>query len=49
MKCQACALAEEDQLWACEVMGCSSPHPLQNAVFFYCGVYLCLRGGDKHC
>ena len=39
---------EETQLWEMGMMGAHSPVALQNAVFFYCGVYFCLRGGDKH-
>ena len=39
---------EETQLWEMGMMGAHSPVALQNAVFFYCGVYFCLRGGDEH-
>ncbi len=39
---------EEERLWASGVMGTSTPESLLNAVFFYCGIYLCLRGGDEH-
>ncbi|XP_011406856.1 PREDICTED: uncharacterized protein LOC105314397 [Amphimedon queenslandica] len=39
---------EENLLLDMGVLGVHSPVALQNAVFFYCGVYLCLRGGDEH-
>ena len=29
-------------------MGKSTPSSLQNAIFFYCGVLFCLRGGAEH-
>ena len=40
--------AEEEQLWASGAIGTETPEALQNAVFFYCGIYLCLRGGEEH-
>ena len=40
--------AEEEELWQSGVMGCETPRAQQNAVFYFCGIYLCLRGGDKH-
>lgn len=40
--------AEEEKLWDSNVIGVSSPESLFNAVFFYCGIYLCLRGGEEH-
>ena len=39
---------EEETLWTTGVVGTTSLNSLLNAVFFYCGVYLCLRGGDEH-
>ena len=36
--------AEEEELWRSGVMGCETPQALQNAVFYLCGIYLCLRG-----
>ena len=39
---------EENHLWETGIIGTHSPTALQNAVFFYCGLYLCLRGGDEH-
>ena len=39
---------EEETLWTTGVVGTTSPNSLLNAVFFYCGVYLCLHGGDEH-
>ena len=39
---------EEQRLWESGVMGTSCPTSLLNAVFFYCGLHLCLRGGDEH-
>ena len=42
------SIAEEDKLWSSSVMGCHSPLALQNAVFFLCGILLCLRGGEEH-
>lgn len=41
-------VAEEEQLWDSEVIGIDTPEALLNAVFFYCGIYLCLRGGEEH-
>ena len=38
---------EEDLPWSTGVMGTSNPKQLLNAVFFYCGLNLCLRGGDE--
>ena len=42
------AQSEEDTLWEKGVVGTHSPAALSNAVFIYCGIYLCLRGGDEH-
>ena len=39
---------EEETLWDKGVMGTHSPTSLQNAIFFYCGVCFCLRGGVEH-
>ena len=39
---------EEDILWSKGVIGTHTPTSLLNAVFFYCGVYFCLRGGNEH-
>ena len=49
-KCQARAVtkAEEEQLWVSGTIGTHSPVALVNATFFYCGSFLCLRGGDEH-
>ena len=41
-------IAEEQQLWDCGVLGTSNPTSLLSAVFYYCGLHLCLRGGDEH-
>ena len=30
-------------------MGTHSPTSLQHAIFFYCGLCFCLRGGEEHC
>ena len=38
----------ENHLWESGIMGLNSSLALQNAVFFYSGVYLCLRGGNEH-
>ena len=50
MKAQARVITtqEEEALWTTGVVGTTSPNSLLNAVFFYCGVYLCLCGGDEH-
>ena len=40
--------AEEEELWRSSVMGCKTSRALQNAVFYFCGIYLCLRGGHEH-
>ena len=29
-------------------MGTHSPASLQNAIFFYCGLCFCVRGGKEH-
>ena len=39
---------EEELLWSTGVMGTSNPKQLLHAVFFYCGLNLCLRGGNEH-
>lgn len=39
---------KEQQLWERGVMGTHSPEALQNVIFYYCELYFCLRGGDKH-
>ena len=41
-------IAEEEQLWASGAIGTETPEALQNTVFFYRGIYLCLRGGEEH-
>ena len=41
-------MEEEETLWKKGVMGLHSPVALQNATFFYCGIYFCLRGGVEH-
>lgn len=41
-------IAEEQQLWDSGVLGTANPTSLLNAVFNYCGLHLCLRGGDEH-
>ena len=40
--------AEEQCLWDTGVMATDNPTSLLNGVFFYCGMYLCLRGGGEH-
>ena len=42
------SIEEEDLLWRKGVMGVSNPKQLLHAVFYYCGLYFCLRGGDEH-
>ena len=39
---------EEGILWEKGVVGTDSPAPLQNIIFFYCGLYFCLHGGIEH-
>lgn len=39
---------EENCLWDTGVIATDSPTSLLNGVFFYCGLYLCLRGGGEH-
>ena len=39
---------EESMLWEKGTIGTHSPNALLNAVFFYCGMYFCLRGGEEH-
>ena len=39
---------EEELLWSTDVMGTSNPKQLLHAFFFYCGLNLCLRGGNEH-
>ena len=36
---------EEELLWNKGVMGTDTPQKLLNAIFFYCGLNFCLRGG----
>ena len=48
MQARIVTIAEEEQLWASGAIGTETPEALQNAVFFYCGIYLCLRGGEEH-
>ena len=39
---------EEKIMWTKGVLGIESPKQLLYAVFYYCGLNLCLRGGDEH-
>lgn len=39
---------EENQLWACGVLGVDNPTSLLRAVFFNNGKNFCLRGGSEH-
>lgn len=39
---------EENKLWEKGTIGTHSPNALLNAIFFYCGMYFCLRGGEEH-
>ena len=39
---------EERQLWASGALSTDTPQELLNAVFYYNGVILALRGGDEH-
>ena len=39
---------EEEILWNSGVLGNGSPKQLLNAMFYYCGLNFCLRGGDEH-
>ena len=40
---------EQQMLWNEGVIGCDSPSSLLNAVFYYNGKVLILRGGREHC
>ena len=48
VQARSVTVAEEQQLWESGVIGTSTPTSLLNAVFYYCGLHLCLRGGDEH-
>ena len=39
---------EENLLWEKGVIGIDTPSCLLNAIFFYCGMIFCLRGGAEH-
>ena len=39
---------EENKLWEKGKIGMHSPNALLNAIFFYCGMYFCLRGEEEH-
>ena len=39
---------DEDRLWSMGVLGVKTPEALLNAVFFYNGMFLILRGGEEH-
>lgn len=39
---------EEEKLWETGAMWTGRPVGQQNAIFFYCGMYFCLRGGSDH-
>ena len=41
-------IVKEQHLWNCGVLGTSNPTSVLNAVFYYCGLHLCLRGGDEY-
>ena len=47
---QSDVLSYEDEasLWDKSVLGVDNPQQLIHAVFFYCGLNFCLRGGDEH-
>ncbi len=48
--CQSDVVSTDDEelLWTKGVMGVDTPKQLIRAVFYYCGLSLCLRGGDEH-
>ena len=39
--------AEEEKMWATDVIGINTPKSLQRAVFFYVGKRFCVRGGEE--
>ena len=39
---------EESELWRKGIIGPGSPKSLVNAMFYYCGILFCLRGGSEH-
>ncbi len=41
-------MEEEEQLWEKRIIGTQSPTLLLNGVYFYCGLHICLGGGDEH-
>ena len=49
-KKQARVITEEEEgiLWEKKVLGCHSPTSLLHTIFYFCGMYFCLRGGAKH-
>ncbi len=40
-------LEDEDLLWRQGILGCDSPRVLFHTVFFYVGLFFCLRGGQE--
>ena len=48
MQARVITVVEEQQLWETGTIGTDSPLSLLNGVFFYCGMHLCLRGGEEH-
>ena len=42
------SVAEEELLWEKNILGSSSPSVLVHTVFYFCGLYFCLRGGVEH-
>ena len=48
VKARIVTVAEEQCLWDTGVMATDNPTSLLNGVFFYCGMYLCQRGGGEH-
>ena len=49
-KKQARVITEEEEgiLWEKKVLGCHSPTSLLHTIFYFCGMYFCLRGGAEH-
>ena len=49
-KKQARVITEEEEgiHWEKKVLGCHSPTSLLHTIFYFCGMYFCLRGGAEH-
>ena len=42
------SINDEEQLWAEQLLGGSSPHVLLDTMVFMCGMYFALRSGQEH-